>query len=115
VRWEKVLPSSDIPHGRPIAAFLGTRKILIARLESGAVAAAHPLCPHEGADLTEGTVYMGAVDCPRHHYLYDLTTGENRYPKEVYPADLACALKPLRLYPAREAAGWVEIALPERD
>ena len=50
---------------------------------------------------------MGAVDCPRHHYLYDLRTGENRYPREVFPADLAASLKPLPMYSVKEEGGWI--------
>jgi nitrite reductase/ring-hydroxylating ferredoxin subunit len=115
VRWEKVLPSADIPHGRPIAGFIGDRKILIARREDGRVVASSAVCPHEGADLTDGgTIYMGAIDCPWHHYLYDLATGENRYPKNVFPADLACTLKPLRLLPAREEPdGYVWVGVED--
>ncbi|HVY60901.1 MAG TPA: Rieske 2Fe-2S domain-containing protein [Planctomycetota bacterium] len=113
MRWERTIPSAAIPPGRPAAAFIGPRKVLVARLEDGTVVAANPRCPHQGADLTDGgTVYMGAIDCPWHHYLYDLRTGENRYPREVFPADLACALKPLRLLPAREEPdGYVYVGV----
>jgi len=50
---------------------------------------------------------MGAIDCPRHHYLYDLRTGANRYPHDVFPAALAAKLAPLPLYPAKEENGWI--------
>lgn len=33
-------------------------------------------CPHQGADLSAGTVVDGALKCPRHGYLFDLKTGE---------------------------------------
>lgn len=80
---------------------------LLVRLEDGNVCATGVVCPHEGADLSEGRLYMGAIDCPLHHYLYDPRTGENRYPKDVYPADLAAELKALPTYPIRESEGWI--------
>jgi nitrite reductase/ring-hydroxylating ferredoxin subunit len=54
-----------------------------------------------------------AVDCPLHHYLFDLRTGSNLYPVPVYPAwkreevgDLG-----LRIYPCREEEGWVLVSV----
>ncbi len=87
--------------------------VLLARLRSGEVAAAEPLCPHEQARLADGTIREGAVDCPKHHYLFDLKTGENLYPSRVYPkwkleevGDLS-----LPLYPCREEDGWIVVEL----
>ncbi len=87
--------------------------MLLARLDDGTVAASAVACPHEGADLSDGMVYMDAIDCPRHHYLYDLRTGVNRYPREVYPADLAACLAALRVYPAKEEDGWIWVRVRE--
>jgi 3-phenylpropionate/trans-cinnamate dioxygenase ferredoxin subunit len=81
--------------------------MLLARLDDGTVAAAAVVCPHQGANLAEGMLYFDAIDCPLHHYLYDLRTGENRYPRNVFPADLAVSLAPLRLYPVKEEDGWI--------
>jgi 3-phenylpropionate/trans-cinnamate dioxygenase ferredoxin subunit len=84
-------------------------RVLVARLRSGEVCAASPSCPHEGAPLAQGTVRQAAVDCPRHHYLFDLKTGENLYPVPIYPewkkqqvGDLD-----LRTFPAYESDGWI--------
>jgi nitrite reductase/ring-hydroxylating ferredoxin subunit len=84
-------------------------RTLVARLRSGEVYAASPACPHEGAPLAEGAVRQGAVDCPRHHYLFDLKTGENLYPAPIYPewkrqqvGDLT-----LRTFSAYESEGWI--------
>ena len=89
------------------------KEVLLARLDDGAVAAACPVCPHRGEDLSGGLVYLGAIDCPWHHYLYDLRTGDNRYPRNVFPADKAAGLAPLPLYRAKEEDGWIWVALPE--
>lgn len=87
------------------------RDILLARLEDGTLAASSTVCPHQAADLSKGRIYMGAIDCPLHHYLYDLRIGENRYPRNVFPADLAANLSPLPLYPVKEEDGWVLVAI----
>jgi UDP-MurNAc hydroxylase len=33
-------------------------------------------CPHAGEDLTNAIVADGVVECPRHHWKWDTTTGE---------------------------------------
>ena len=105
--WHQVLRSDSLRAGTLTRVVVNRRPLLVARLEDGSLAAASTVCPHEGEDLSGGTVYMGAVDCPRHHYLYDLRTGENRYPREVFPADLAASLKPLPMYSVKEEGGWI--------
>ena len=95
--WIAVLASADLKEGGLAKVFVGGRPVLLARLEDGTVAAASAVCPHRGEDLSGGRLYFDAVDCPLHHYLYDLRTGENRYPRNVFPADLAACLQPLPL------------------
>jgi len=105
--WERVLPSASLGRGVLAKVFITGRPVLLARLEDGTVAAASSICPHQGEDLSGGRVYMGAIDCPLHHYLYDLRSGINRYPRGVFPADLAAQVKPLPLYPVKEEDGWI--------
>jgi nitrite reductase/ring-hydroxylating ferredoxin subunit len=105
--WHKVLPAADLGSGKLAKVFADGRPVLLARLEDGTVAAASAVCPHRGEDLSGGRVYMGAIDCPLHHYVYDLRTGVNRYPREVFPADLAAQVKSLPLYPIKEEDGWI--------
>jgi nitrite reductase/ring-hydroxylating ferredoxin subunit len=78
------------------------------------VAAAEPLCPHEQARLADGTIQGDAVDCPKHHYMFDLRSGENLYPWRVYPdwkrkevGDLS-----LTVYACREEDGWIVVETP---
>ena len=106
-RWHQTLASDRLARGKLSKVSIGGQPVLLARLEDGSVAAASAVCPHEAADLSQGAVYMGAVDCPRHHYLYDLRTGENRYPRRVFPADRAVRLADLPLYAAKEEDGWI--------
>ncbi len=107
VCWHKVLPAADLKRRALRKVRVAGSVVVLVRLEDGALAAPEAVCPHEGADLSQGRVYMGAIDCPRHHYLYDLRSGRNRYPRNVFPADLAANLAPLPLHPVREESGWI--------
>ena len=111
--WQKVLPSADLKSYALAKVFVAGEPVLLARIEDGTVAASSAVCPHRGEDLSEGVLYMGAIDCPRHHYLYDLRTGANRYPRNVFPADLAADLKPLPLFLVREEDGWIWVRCRE--
>jgi len=111
--WRRVLAAADLKAGSLTKVAVEGKEVLLARLEDGTVAAACPVCPHRGEDLSGGLVYLGAIDCPWHHYLYDLRTGDNRYPRNVFPADKAVGLAPLPLYRAKEEDGWIWVALPE--
>ena len=112
-RWHKVLKSEALPPGRLAGAVIAGKKVLLARLDDGTLAAASATCPHQGTDLTEGMLYFDGIDCPLHHYVYDLRTGENRYPRNVFPAHLAANLAPLPLYPVKEEEGWIWVRVLE--
>ena len=111
--WHRSLAAADLRPGSLTRTVVAGRAVLLARLEDGSLAAASPVCPHRGEDLSGGRVYMGAIDCPLHHYLYDLRTGVNRYPRDVFPADLAARVAPLPLYPVKDEGGWIWVRSPE--
>ena len=113
--WVRVLRSVELGPRCLRKVEVGETTLLLARLKSGEVAAALNVCPHEGEDLSGGRLYMDGIDCPRHHYVYDLRTGENRYPQEVFPDDLASRLAALPIYPAREKDGWIWACLPSTE
>lgn len=63
-----------------------------------------PRCPHRSGPLEQGHLRGSIVECPWHYYRYDVKTGKNLYPRNVYPADLTYLerdLKPLHYYPVR--------------
>ena len=105
--WHKVLQSGALAAGKLAKVQVAGRPVLLARLDDGTVAASTAVCPHKGADLSEGMLYFDAIDCALHHYVYDLRTGENRYPCNVFPSDLGEHLASLRLYPVKEEDGWI--------
>jgi nitrite reductase/ring-hydroxylating ferredoxin subunit len=113
--WERVLASEALAPGALAKVYVAGRPVLLARLDDGTVTASSAVCPHRGEDLSGGRIYFGAIDCPWHHYLYDLRTGINRYPREVFPADLAARLKPLPLYSVKEEGGWIWVGPREGE
>lgn len=44
-------------------------------------------CPHEGRSLDGARLWGDLIDCPWHHYTFNVVTGENVYPGCVRPAD----------------------------
>jgi 3-phenylpropionate/trans-cinnamate dioxygenase ferredoxin subunit len=111
--WLRAIPSHELPPGTLREVRIGGRRVMVGRLRSGEAVATAAACPHEQADLAGGRMWSDAVDCPLHHYLFDLRTGRNLYPIPQYPAwkreqvgDLT-----LRTYPCREDGGWILVAL----
>jgi nitrite reductase/ring-hydroxylating ferredoxin subunit len=82
----------------------------------GEVYAVSGVCPHQGGPLDQGTIWEGELQCPWHHFLFDVKTGANVYPANVYPEDmpqLRLQLKPLRVFPVRVDGGRVYVKLGE--
>lgn len=96
----KIAEIGDVPPGSIRAVDLDGRRILLVNLK-GAFFAVDARCPHQAGPLDEGTLWGEILECPWHHYRYDIRTGENLYPKNVYPSDLPFLqqdLRPLRTY-----------------
>jgi nitrite reductase/ring-hydroxylating ferredoxin subunit len=54
------------------------------------------------------------IDCPFHHFQYDVRTGENHFPRNVYPEDiprLQAQLRPLEAFPVKMEDGWIWVDL----
>ncbi len=47
----------------------------------GAIHAFHGLCPHRHNPLEGATLWDHLLDCPYHHFQFDVRTGENYFPK----------------------------------
>lgn len=85
--------------------------------DGGTFRALQGLCPHRALSLAGATVWRGVLDCPWHHFQYDVRTGENLYPRRVYPLatlpKLTVEVQPLDTYPVRIIAGQVQVELPD--
>ena len=89
------------------------RPLLLARTSAGDAIAVGPICPHQNRPMDGGNVYGNEIDCPHHHYTYDAHTGENRYPKCVFPRARAAAVQNIHAFSTREDDGWVWVLLDE--
>lgn len=103
----------EVPPGRTKFVHAGHRLILLANY-AGRIYALHGLCPHQGNPLEGAVLWDHLIDCPFHHFQYDVRTGENYFPRNVYPRDmpqLEHQLKPLRTYEVevRDGAVWVNL------
>lgn len=109
VAMSRVLASAALRAGDLREVRVDDRRVLIGRLHSGEAFAVTPECPHEAAPLVKGTIRGEAVDCPRHHYLFDVRSGENRYPLPIYPAWKRAEVGDLKLgvFRCEERDGWI--------
>ena len=108
------LRADELPDGGAKIVRVGWRPIVIVRAGRD-LYALHGLCSHQGRSLEGGAVWKGMLECPWHHFQYDLATGENVYPKRVYPLDVQPRLRrqvrTLRPYPIRERDGYIEVGV----
>jgi 3-phenylpropionate/trans-cinnamate dioxygenase ferredoxin subunit len=85
--------------------------------EAGSFYALQGLCAHQNLSLAEAKVWKGVLDCPWHHFQYDLYTGENLYPRRVYPLAtlprLRDQIRSLQTYPVQVVNQAVWVGLPE--
>ncbi|HSB15672.1 MAG TPA: Rieske 2Fe-2S domain-containing protein [Bryobacteraceae bacterium] len=109
----KLARAAEIPPGQTRFVWAGEAAVLLVNYR-GAIYALSGICPHRNNPL-EGAVLWGhLVDCPYHHFQYDVRTGENHFPKNVYPEDmpqLEQQVRPLRSYrvEVREGDVWVDL------
>ena len=113
-RFVRVARTSEVPAGRAKVFWVKGWPIALLS-DGGTYCALHGLCSHQQKPLDGGSVWRGVLDCPWHHFQYDVRTGTNLYPRSVYPPDLphlAAQLRPLRPYPLRVHGGWIEVGIP---
>ncbi len=93
---------AEIPEGEIRAYDVPTGRIAVAHDERR-VYAFDDACPGGGCSLAEGTFddRLAQVTCESCESVFDVETGE--------PLD-GPARDPLRIYPATEVDGWVEVA-----
>jgi nitrite reductase/ring-hydroxylating ferredoxin subunit len=110
VAFEKIARTEDVPPGQTRFIVIRGKPLVLARW-GGSIHALSGLCPHQSKPLSGARVWGGLLTCPWHNFQYDLRTGENHYPRNVYPPDLASQLAPLKTYPVeiRGNAIWVDL------
>jgi nitrite reductase/ring-hydroxylating ferredoxin subunit len=113
MQFERFARSDEVKGPRFIRRESDGRAVLLTRLEDGTPVAFGPICPHQSRPMDDGSLWEGEIDCPHHHYTYDPRTGENRFPKRIFPAHRAASVRPIAVFEVREADGWVLVG-PQR-
>ncbi len=104
--WSRATRSDELDHVLRRVEVAG-KPVLVARLLDGNPVAVGPICPHQRLPMDGGAAYRDEIDCPNHHYTYDARTGENHFPKRVFPRERAEQVEPIVVYETREADGWL--------
>jgi len=114
VCYISVAKIDDIPPGTTKLVQVENLPILIVN-DRGQFYALQGLCGHQQRSLAKATVWQGLIDCPWHHFQYDIRTGENVYPRCVYPLEalphLRQQLEPLRTYSVRIVEQYVQVKI----
>jgi len=72
----KVANASEIPVGTMKAVEVQGKEVLLANV-AGAYYAIGNRCTHMGMGLSGGTLSGKEVTCPKHHSVFDVTTGKS--------------------------------------
>lgn len=72
--WTEITPVAQLPDGRGVRVEVGSHRIALFRV-ADEVYALGDRCSHAEASLSEGPLFDGCVECPRHGAEFDLTTG----------------------------------------
>ncbi|MDH3306197.1 MAG: non-heme iron oxygenase ferredoxin subunit [Acidimicrobiia bacterium] len=97
--WITIGPLETVPEGAGVRVEVGDHRIALFRIGED-VYAIGDRCSHAEASLSEGEVFDGAVECPRHGSEFDLSTGK--------PASLP-ATRPVPTYNVRVTDGTVQL------
>ncbi len=68
-------PAADLYPGMRRVTMVGTTSVLV-HVENDGIYAIENSCPHYQVELSRGVRRSGYVECPWHHWLIDVRTGE---------------------------------------
>lgn len=109
----RIARTEEVPSGQTRFFRIAGQPVLVANV-GGEFFATYGLCPHRGNPLEGATLIDSLLDCPWHHFQYDVRTGENHFPRNVYPEDLPvlkAQLRPLEKYrvEVRDGEVWADL------
>jgi nitrite reductase/ring-hydroxylating ferredoxin subunit len=107
----RVARTNEIPNGQVRFFSLGSRSVVVAHY-AGQFYAVDGVCPHKGFELEHAQLWDHLIECPWHRYQYDIRTGENCFPTNIYTRDLGERIEPIACYRV-ELKGeeiWVDVA-----
>jgi nitrite reductase/ring-hydroxylating ferredoxin subunit len=74
--WAKVASVADVSEGQVHAVRVGQREIALYHLPGGEFRATDNICTHEYAQLSDGWLEDGCIECPLHAARFDIRTGK---------------------------------------
>lgn len=101
--WVRIAAVADIPEGEVRAVRLGEKEIALYHLPGGEFCASDNICTHEYAQLSDGWLEDGCIECPLHAGRFDVRTGKG----QGAPID-----KDLDVFETRLEGGDIHIRLP---
>jgi 3-phenylpropionate/trans-cinnamate dioxygenase ferredoxin subunit len=111
--FQKLALISEVPAGRTKYVCADHTPVILANWQGG-IYTLQGICPHQNNPHEGATLWDNLIDCPFHHFQYDIETGRNYFPHNVYPKDypeLQEQLKPLMTYrvDVRDSEEWVDL------
>ena len=101
--WVRVAAAADVPEGGVIAVRVGEREIALYHLPGGEYRATDNICSHESAQLSDGWLENGEIECPLHAARFDIRSGK---------ALCAPAEKDLDVFAVKAEGGDLLLRLP---
>lgn len=101
--WVRVAAAADVPEGGVIAVRVGEREIALYHLPGGEYRATDNICSHEYAQLSDGWLENGEIECPLHAARFDIRSGK---------ALCAPAEKDLDVFAVKAEGGDLLLRLP---
>jgi nitrite reductase/ring-hydroxylating ferredoxin subunit len=74
--WVRVASVADVAVGHVHAVRVGGREIALYHLADGGFRATDNICTHEYAQLSDGWLEDGCIECPLHAARFDIRTGK---------------------------------------
>jgi nitrite reductase/ring-hydroxylating ferredoxin subunit len=106
MQWLKLIEDVNLLEGKvtetkPVTIVVESIRICLGK-HQGIFYAVEDTCPHQDASLGKGKILVsGGVECPFHHYVFDLKTGECR----------VGACRKLKTFPVKVENGALYISL----
>ena len=99
--FQRAIGSTDLPEGAARALTLAGAPVLLCRVD-GRIHALINRCSHADSPLDGGRIRRGAIICPLHGAIFNLTTGQCLG---------SAGYGPLTVLATRETDGWIDVAV----
>ena len=74
--WVRVATTAEVPENGILPVRVGDREIALYHLPGGEFRATDNICTHEFAQLSDGWLEDGQIECPLHAGRFDVRTGK---------------------------------------